>query len=249
MVPQSLLLSVDPETLRVMQNVLDSFGIGLEVCTDPQAAKELLAYRRFDAIIVDCDNMDGATDVLKNVSLGSANRHTIRFAILGGITSATAAFQMGANFVLDKPLSNERVSRSLRATQGLILIDSRRCLRHKVNIPVSLTLTRECTVEATVTNLSATGLALQCGYPLQVGSTLRASFQLPGTRVVVEAETEVAWADEGHTGLYFRKVLQASKIYLEHWVSAKLEEKEEAEDSARDLAGPSGKDGLKAPRR
>ena len=249
MVPQSLLLSADPETLRVMQNVLESFGIGLEVCTDSQAARELLAYRRFDAIIVDCDNMEGATDVLKSVPLGSANRHTFKFAILGGITSATAAFQMGANFVLDKPLSNQRVSRSLRAAHGLILIDSRRCLRHKVNIPVSLTVVRECTLEATATNLSATGLAVECGHPLQVGSTLRASFQLPGTRVLVETEVEVAWTDEGHTGLYFRKVLQASKTYLERWVSEKFEEAEDAKDSVKDRVRASTKDGLKAPRR
>ena len=50
-------------------------------------------------------------------------------------------------------------------------------------------------------------------------------FVLPETKLALDVETEVAWADlKGHVGLRFLNVPQSSQQLLEKWLDEQLEQ-------------------------
>ena len=60
---ESLLLSRDPEVIRVLQPALEKLSIDVEVCRGVSSGQEILRTEKFDAIIVDCDDLKGALSV------------------------------------------------------------------------------------------------------------------------------------------------------------------------------------------
>ena len=127
---QSLLLSRDDDVIRVLRRVLNDLEIEVEVCTGPDKAAEELARRKWDAIIIDCDDCHGALDVLRSVRQGTSNKTSTAFAIINGITSVRNAFEMGANLALEKPITADRALHSFRAVHGMMLAERRRYYRH-----------------------------------------------------------------------------------------------------------------------
>ena len=55
---------------------------------------------------MDCDDLKGALSVLESLRKSASNKNSVTFAILNGSTTTQQAFQMGANFVLQKPISS-----------------------------------------------------------------------------------------------------------------------------------------------
>src|SRR5256885_15931317 len=160
MAMNSLILSRDAEAIGLLRRVLGDNGISIEACTGPEQFKEILESRKFDAVFVDCDDVAGAGETLRQMRAVPSNRKTIGFAIVNGVTTLQQAFEMGANFVLDKPLSAERLARSLRAAQGLMAQERRRYYRHLVATPVHITLGAEVNEQiGTTLNLSEGGFA------------------------------------------------------------------------------------------
>src|ERR1700758_5014061 len=99
---ESLLLSRDPEVIRVLRPTLEKLAIEVEVCRGARSGGEILSAEKFDAIIVDCDDLQGGLEVLEALRKGTSNKNSVTFAILNGSTTTQKAFQMGANFVLQK---------------------------------------------------------------------------------------------------------------------------------------------------
>ena len=71
---ESLLLSRDPEVIRVVQPALEKLSIDVEVCRGINSGQEILRTERFDAIIVDCDDLKGALGVLEGLRKSVSNR-------------------------------------------------------------------------------------------------------------------------------------------------------------------------------
>jgi ActR/RegA family two-component response regulator len=218
----ALLLSRDPEVLGPMRRMLADVHAKVEVCRGPCQAVRLLQAERFDAVLVDCDDMDGAADVLMELRQSTGNRGAIRFAILNGLTSVGTAFRMGASFVLDKPLCWERTARSLRAAAGLAERERRRYDRYPVDLAVSVTLPGAHAAYARAANLSEEGMLLETVDPIPAGSRLEVRFDLPGRSTPVEARGEVAWSDQqGHAGIRFLEILQMSRLQYRRWLAEK----------------------------
>lgn len=205
-----------------MRQMLAEVRAEVEVCTSLRQAARLLERERFDAVVVDCDDMDGAADLLMELRHAAGNRRAIRFAILNGLTSVGTAFRMGANFVLDKPLCRERTTRSLRTAAGLAQRERRRYDRYPVDLAVSLTLPGAHAVYARAANLSEEGMLLETVDPIPAGSRLEIRFDLPGKRTPVEARGEVAWSDrQGRAGVRFLEILQMSRLQYRRWLEEK----------------------------
>src|SRR5512142_2238253 len=117
---EALILCRDPEALRLLRRVLPDLGINLVSCAGAAEAGELLQRRKFDALLADCD-LPGAAETLSSLRSGASNRSCIVFALIAGATTARRAFELGANFVFDKPLSLDRTLRGFRAAHGLIV--------------------------------------------------------------------------------------------------------------------------------
>jgi len=60
-------LSRDAEVLRVLRPTLEKLSIDVEVCQEARTATEILIAEKFDAVIVDCDDLLGGLEVLQGL--------------------------------------------------------------------------------------------------------------------------------------------------------------------------------------
>src|SRR5713226_1003536 len=107
---QSLLLCTDDTIVRVMRRVLSELEIGVEQCSDLDTTVQKMSRRRFEAVIVDCTGQELPSKVLKGIRSAPANKRAIIVAIIAGQNAVKGATELGAHFVLFKPLSIERRS-------------------------------------------------------------------------------------------------------------------------------------------
>jgi hypothetical protein len=150
----------------------------------------------------------------------------VAFAILNGRRTTTQeAFGMGANFVLQKPISVLNASRCFHAAFNFMVKERRRYFRQPVKMQVKVVL-GEKTLSATSTNISEGGMALMMREPVPKGVAPLLKFSLPGVSIHMEVEAEVAWVDvKGLVGFRFHNVPSGSQAQLERWLDEQLEVK------------------------
>ena len=223
MAMNSLILSRDAQTIGVLRRVLGDNGISIEACTGSEQFNEMIGSRKFDAVFVDCDDVAGATETLRQMRAVPSNRKTIGFAIVNGVTTLQEAFEMGANFVLDKPLAAERLARSLRAAQGLMAHERRRYYRHPAATSVHITLGTDTDEHlGTTVNLSEGGFAVMLKAKTGIGMPLRFRFKLPETRTWIEGKGEIAWMAGGLSGVKFGVMPENLRTELKNWLEKKM---------------------------
>jgi CheY-like chemotaxis protein len=222
---ESLLLSQDPDLVHVIRPTLEKLSIEVEICHEARQAVDILISEKFDAVIVDCDDLQGGLGVLQGLRATPSNKNSVTFAILNGHRTTTQeAFSMGANFVLQKPISMLNASRCFHAALNFMVKERRRYFRHPVKIQVRIVLENK-NVNATSTNISESGIALMLREALPKGATPRLQFALPETNLSFDVEAEVVWADmNGRAGLRFREVPTDCQKSLERWLDEQLEE-------------------------
>ena len=177
---ESLLLSRDPEVIRVVQPALEKLSIDVEVCRGVNSGQEILRTEKFDAMIVDCDDLKGAVSVLEGLRKSVSNKNSVTFAIVNGSTTTQQAFKMGANFVLQKPISALNARRCFSAAINFMIRERRRYFRFPVEMPSTLSFGEGQKMKVTVTNLSEGGMAIFFRGPLPKGSVSTVTFKLPG---------------------------------------------------------------------
>ncbi|HEX6879129.1 MAG TPA: PilZ domain-containing protein [Terriglobales bacterium] len=221
----ALLLSTDSGAQALLQRVLGNVGIRTEVCPAPAAGLRLLKSKKFEGIIVDCDDIDCGTDLLSLLREEGFTRKAIVFAVVNGATSMSDAFDLGANFVLEKPLSYERISRCFKAACGLMVGERRRYYRHEIDIPVYLDFPNSSNVTAHMRDLSQGGGMVECSADLELDLPGTFRFTLPETRANITGACEVAWRSEKRMGLRFINLTRSTQSALEMWLNWKFQER------------------------
>ena len=157
---KSLVLCADEKIVRVLRRVLGDLDIAVELCGDSDSALRKLTRQRFEAIIVDITD-DGATEVLRSARNAACNKRAVAVAIVDPMIGLKAVFQIGAHFVLYKPVSSERAKSSFRAARALMKSERRRNARVAIQIPVGLTNSKTgATMRVTTSDLSEGGMAV-----------------------------------------------------------------------------------------
>lgn len=231
---ESLLLSQDIETVRILRPTLEKLSIEVEVCQEARKATEILISEKFDAIIVDCDDLPGGLAVLQGLRNTPSNKSSVTFAVLNGRKTTTQeAFGLGVNFVLQKPVSTINASRCFHAALNFMERERRRYYRQPVKMRVRIVVDDNREINATSTNISEGGMALVLHQALPKNASPRLQFTLPGTNVAFDVEAVVAWADiKGHVGLRFLRVPQSSQEVLEKWLGEELEKTHSASEKS-----------------
>ena len=220
----SLLISQDAALLGVLRPALEKISVNLDVCPEFQAGSDLLAKRKFDAVIIDCDDLRNGFDLLRVLRKTQSNAKAVAFAVVNGKTTTQEAFQSGANFVLQKPLTPLHASRCFNAALNFMVREQRRYYRHPVDMPVRISLPHNQEVTATTTNLSEGGMAIRILGKLPKDAQAQFRFTLPGVNISLELKGQVAWADgTGHAGIRFVEIPQSSQYQLEKWLSDRLQ--------------------------
>ena len=133
---KSLLLSSDEKTVRVLRRVLSDLEIDVEHCSAVDDAIRRITRQRFEAIIVDGANVEKAGNVLRGAKASPVNSRALGIVLVENPVGLKGGFEMGAHFVLHKPLSVERAKASFRAVRALMKRERRLQLRVAVQIPV-----------------------------------------------------------------------------------------------------------------
>lgn len=221
---ESLLVCRDAEVVRVLRPTLEKLSIEVEVSAAAKSGAEVLTSSKFDAIIVDCDDLQGGVDILRSLRNTPSNKTSVSFAILNGKTTTQQAFEMGANFVLQKPVTTAGTLRCFNTALSFMVREKRRYFRCPVEIPVTLLLSQAEELKATATNLSEGGMAIHFEGKLAKNTIPKVQFALPGTRTTMEPKGEIAWADGlGRAGIKFMELPESSREQLERWIMRRLE--------------------------
>jgi len=220
---ETLILSQDENALRVLRRIFTEVGIEIKTLASSGEAIQAIAQHKYDAVVVDCDDVPDGRDVLEALRTGKSNRSAIAFALLNGGTTAKQANALGANFVLDKPLILDRVTRSIRAAHGLIMRERRRYHRHELNISMSVTSgPRE--VGAILINMSEGGCAIRPASSAVFEGLVSFKFTLPHTTIPILGNGEVAWnKPDGTVGIHFTQIDIRTKSIFDNWLTEHTE--------------------------
>jgi hypothetical protein len=221
---EALLLCHDASLLPTLRRSLDEIAVKSTVCSGAASANQLLTRRKFEAIVIDCDDCEGARNLLLSLRNVPSNKNSIVFAITRGKTTVNEAFGAGANFVLEKPVAADRLTRSLRAAHSLMARERRRSFRHTIDASVLLQLGASPEVRARAADVSEGGMAVFVTPPLPKGSVITFRFVLPESAVCLEGKAQVVWSQEqGRAGLQFQTMRQDLRLDLATWLATRIE--------------------------
>ena len=219
----SLLVSRDQDLVRPLRSAFEKHSIGVEVCVGPNAGMEILLTEHYDAVIVDCDDIAGGTELLRDLRSMAANKSSVAVAVLHDRTTTAQAFQMGANFVIQKPISDVSATRCASAAVAMMTRERRRYYRHPLDFAVKAVFGKDETRQARATNLSEGGMAVSFDGPLPGCGLSRISFCLPDMAAPMEFRADLAWADEsGRAGLRFVDLPKKAQETIEDWLTRQL---------------------------
>ena len=231
---KSLLLCSDEKIVRVLRRTLGDLDISVEHCASSEVALRHLTRERFEAIIVDCAG-PGAAAVLRSARLAPCNKRAVAVAILDHSSGLRSAFEIGAHFILYKPVSVERAKSSFRAARALMKKERRRNARIPVQIPVEMS-SRESDgrFKVNTTDLGEGGLALSLPRLSKPRGRWQLRFTLPGSATALEVDAEFAWEGNGtQVGLRFQNQSPEVARALHEWLGRNSPEMEKDDPPAR----------------
>ena len=223
---KSLLLSSDEKTVRILRRVLSDLEIDVEHCSTADDAIRRITRQRFEAIIADAANREEAGNVLRAAKAAPVNKRALTIVLVESPVGLKGGFEMGAHFVLHKPLAVERAKASFRAVRALMKRERRLQLRVAVQIPV------ECfgsgRYSAKTIDLCEGGMAIQFSGRVAKENSLRFSLELPGMdRSSKSMESWHGRASDDQAGVRFTNATDEQRNILRQWLNSQLPEPEQ----------------------
>jgi CheY-like chemotaxis protein len=217
----ALLVSSDESASEILSRVLPASGIAVERCDVFAAAVDRLQQQKFDALIVDFEDPEFASELFEEARRLNSGNPPVTVALVGEAGKVREILSNGAHFVLYKPLSDDSAKAGLRAVAALLNRERRRAYRVPVQAPVELTLPDNSKAEGILLDLSETGMDVLTAEPQSPGALLAFRFQLPDGSLEVHAHGQVAWANaNGQSGCKFLDLDHSLKAKLQVWLQA-----------------------------
>jgi CheY-like chemotaxis protein len=223
MAHSSLLVCADAQCVQTLSRILLNMGMNVNYCGDPSSAIARCLSQRFDTVLVDCEQEDAAKFLIEQLRIDSANKDVVVIAILDGRNNAREIFAKGANFVLYKPISSDRLNKSMAAAK--IMIHTERRLTRRVPVDANASIAYASTENqiTRVIDLSEDGMSIYSPKPLPRDCKVYFQFSLPGESSTVRLSCEVIWQnDSGNVGMRFVDVPKASRRILDYWIQNKV---------------------------
>ncbi len=223
---KSLLLSSDEKTVRILRRVLGDLEIDVEHCYSADDAICRITRQRFEAIIADATNREDAGNLLRAAKAAPVNKRALTIVLVESPVGLKGGFELGAHFVLHKPLAVERAKGSFRAVRALMKRERRLQLRVEVQIPVECIGSGQ--YSAKTLDLCEGGMAVQFSGRVKKENSLHFSLELPGVNQKLEIDGELAW--EGYrnrAGVRFTSTTDEQRNLLRQWLNSQLPEREQ----------------------
>jgi CheY-like chemotaxis protein len=230
---ECLVVTHDPTLLGHLQAGLGAQGATLDFRQDSASAVELASRRHLDGLVIDCDDVPGGAQAIAAVRRSPANQHTMIFAVVNGMTSAEAALDLGANFVISKPIQQPRLRSVLEAAIPKMEREHRRYFRYDVDLSVRFRNPLGQPFNAKMKNVSEGGLAIKLIDPVHLKGVVIVEFDLPSVEPQpFHAKADVVWSDSFIMGLRFLYIEKDSGVALQGWLNS-LEAQSQFRESAQ----------------
>jgi CheY-like chemotaxis protein len=218
---ECMIVTCDTTLLGHFQASLSGYGASLQLRQDSASAIELASRRHLDGLVIDCDDVPGGTKALAQVRSTSANNQTLIIAIVNGSTSTEAAIDLGANFVLSKPIQQTRLHNVLHMGVAKMEREHRRYFRYDVDLPLRFRSPLGRSLTARMKNVSEGGLAIKLFDPVRHKGVVIVEFELPSIEPQpFHAKAEVVWSDSFVVGLRFLYIEKDSGAALQMWLDS-----------------------------
>jgi len=106
---ECLIVTCDTTLLGHVQTSLGTYGASLHLRQDSASAIEFVSRRHLDGLVIDCDDVSGGSRALPGLRRSSANKQTPILAVVNSLTTVEGALDLGADFVLSKPIQQTRL--------------------------------------------------------------------------------------------------------------------------------------------
>ncbi len=227
---KALLLSSDEKTVRVLRRVLSDLEIDVEHFATANEAIRQITRQRFEAVIVDAVEGEEASGVFRSAKAAPANKRALGIVLVESSVGLKGGFEMGAHFVLHKPLAVERAKSSFRAVRAMMKRERRQQLRIGVQVPL------ECfgssgRSKAVSVDISEGGMAIQFSGRVPKEGPLRFSLDLPGLTEKLELMGELAWEGKNdQAGIRFVDISAEQVKTIRDWMNSQIAEPEQDDD-------------------
>ena len=158
-------------------------------------------------------------DLARLIRKSSWNKSTPIIIVTGRDERDTMqqAFTIGATFFLQKPVDRQKLNILFRTVRGGLLGNRRRFTRVPIQTEVMCTVGSR-TIRGVTWNLSQGGMQVEAG-GLEPKDTVRVSFQLPVSGVLLEAVGMVVWAKETRQGIQFANLSPKIEQSIREFIS------------------------------
>jgi len=117
---QALLYCTDEKLARVVSQLFSELEFAVTPVNEPFAAVKSLMAQHYDAVVIDCENEQGASLLMKGARNSSFNHGSLAIGLVEGQAGIAKAYRMGANLVLTRPINIEQAKGTLRVARGLL---------------------------------------------------------------------------------------------------------------------------------
>jgi len=216
-----LVVTCDPILLGQVKANFSARGASLDLRQDSASAIELASRRHWDGLIIDCDDVAGGTEALISMRSSRSNQQTLIIAVLHGSTSAEAALDLGANFVLSKPIEESRLRSVLDVAAAKMEREHRRYFRYNIDLPVRFQNHLGQTFTSRMKNVSEGGMAITLVAPVRLQGVVPVEFDIPSIEPLpFRAKADIVWSDSFGMGLRFLHIEKDSELALQSWLAS-----------------------------
>jgi CheY-like chemotaxis protein len=216
-----LIVEDDVASLELMEEVFLSLKADVHGVNESGKAAELVNKERFDGIFLDLEmpSMNGF-DLARWIRNSSWNRSTPIIIVTGRDDRQTMkqVFASGATFYLQKPVDRQKLSNLYRTVRGTMYESRRRFVRVPLQVAVACWVDSR-QLHGLTWNLSQGGAQVDVT-GLRSGDSVRLSFRLPSSGVLVDASGSVVWANEKRQGIRFEHVTPKHEQAVRDFISA-----------------------------
>jgi DNA-binding response OmpR family regulator len=215
---RALLLTHDARLSRLVQEMTQEVAIALQSCETVDSAKKAIAGSTFDAVVVDCDDVQGGAAFLRDLRRAWTTKNAAVVAVLNGATASADASDMGADSVVSKPVAPDRLRHILLKVCGTL----RKRAHERVTLTVRVWVTAGAILErqAEALNISEGGIGLCFEEANLEDEVLSLKFELPGCKHPFHVRGEIVWADPtGRMGVRFVGMAAPTTEELGTWLA------------------------------
>ena len=210
----------DHEMTSLFSDLFRDIGV-VAHCTNESNAARVVEGGRFEALVLDFDNLSGTLPVITSLRDSGSSKNALVFAVASDGHSRQRALEQGANFAFERPFNKSAVKQVLHTAYSLMLRERRRYFRYGVSLTVQARRRSGSQMQCTSINISRSGMAINVPHALDLGEGLDLEFSLPDSGDAIPASGTVVWDDKhGKAGLSFHCASLEDQNRLGRWLDS-----------------------------